>query len=171
MVNHTPPPMTSDLHDSWFQVVVAYAGFRLGKYDDSLRALLRVIDWVDKSDIDWLYQRSKVDIIAVVVYSYCLNKSEELQDFYDEMFEYHPKQGFSLYHNLAVGLFFAKDYSKAKEMATQALKDDPDEKMTQMLIDLCDQALRNSLSPSSGTVTFGGKTYTKEEMHIFYVEA
>jgi len=129
------------------QLAVAYAFYRLNKIEESLRIAMRVVQYFNKSDLQWLSTLSQVDFRAVVIYSLCLGTVDELENYYlEEILDYHSTKRFYIYHNLATRIYFLErsdeeldqeEMEKAIEHAEEAVRIDPDEPEPHILIGLC----------------------------------
>ncbi|NGX42123.1 MAG: hypothetical protein K940chlam7_00400 [Chlamydiae bacterium] len=115
------------------QIGRAYAFYRLGEIETSLKILNTVIvlsklrPTLDKDDLPWLNELSQSNFIAVLIYSFVYTELQDLKGYFLESLKHHPSKEFFIYHNLAIRLYFEREYDVALRYIKKAIQVDPDE--------------------------------------------
>ncbi|MBS0649085.1 MAG: F-box protein [Verrucomicrobia bacterium] len=169
------------------KLAVAYALYRLNRIDESLRIMVQIARYFYPSDLEWLKTLGQADLRAAVIYSLCLETVEELEQYYlEEMLDYHHTQRFFIYHNLATRIYFIEknsdeedDATRALDHAEEAIRIDPHQPETHILIGLChiyngdgaegQAAIKvgETLLPEKFSLK---KQYTEKDLLIFPIE-
>ncbi|MCE5319076.1 MAG: F-box protein [Parachlamydia sp.] len=95
------------------QVAIAYAMYKNGEVDSALQTMIALISFVRRDDLNWVQICSRTCIQAVLIYSLALDSEAELDEYYMDMLDYHPKMAGLIYHNLATRLCFEGCYDAA----------------------------------------------------------
>lgn len=116
----SPPP-----YSPYADIGVAYAYFLDKNFSKAYSILEQAGTKVFPEALRWVREVSKQDLQSALLYSSFLNTASDLEDYFDELFDYYPKENFLLYLYLAKRLVKVNDLKKGIAVLQLALEIQP----------------------------------------------
>lgn len=127
------------------QIGIAYAHYLTKNSETALRLIAHISPLIDSDHFEWLFEYSKKEFNAVVIYSLLLKSVLEIENYYLDMLNVYPNEkDFFIYHNLATRLFFQGHANEALDYIEIALENDSKQAEAYVIKGLCYQKLEKN---------------------------